>query len=194
MNLPFRTTAFCLVFLTITVKFIASSHNSDKGDNRRRNKLQSRDPVQNPNLRPGEEEPVYPADNDPVSSQEEDSREDGDHVPQGVDPSVTPDVHHLQGNECPACFLRREEAKRYRIEYIKRTILDKLQMTSPPNTSNIVLPRNAELTRFMNEYFRESVKHSPNSVQNDGPTQSLSTRLEKMILFPNKRKYYVRPF
>nr|QYF06711.1 myostatin [Holothuria scabra] len=101
---------------------------------------------------------------------------------------TTPMLHTEthETSECPMCYLRREEAKRLRIEIVKRTILEKLQMSSPPNISrNIVLPKNAEIARFMNQYFNEE---RTSTVQHDEPRSSLepSTRLEKMILFPKK--------
>lgn len=191
MNRFIRTSVLCLVFLCASVKFIAHGHSihmDGHGELRR----ESQEPIRNPHLQqPHEEEEediVNPEANNP-QSREQGVRDEG---ATSQDPTATPQMHSVdRSNEtqCPACFHRKEEAKRYRIEYIKRTILEKLNMKSPPNTSHFALPRNAEFTRILNEHF-SGPKHTLNPMPNDDPQSSResSTRTENMFLFPKKRE------
>lgn len=179
MNLCNRATVICFVFLCLLHKILAH------GNHRAMNSIANA--VDNPPDRTihheGNKNPLYRARSPPAD--EDGYGEEVSSESTKTTPTLQLHTETHETSECPMCYLRREEARLLRIEYVKRTILEKLQMTSPPNNSNIVLPKNAEITRFMNQYFNEQ---RTASMQRDEPRSSLepSTRLEKMILFPKK--------
>lgn len=179
-----RATVICLVFLCLLHKLLA--HGNHRASMNSIANAADSTPDRTIHHE-GNRNPLYKSRSPPAYEEGYGEEDLSQQVPESTrsTPMLHTETHET--NECPMCYLRREEARLLRIEYVKRTILEKLQMSSPPNNSNMVLPKNAEITRFMNQYFNEQ---RTASMQHDDPRSSLepSTRLEKMILFPKKRE------
>lgn len=102
----------------------------------------------------------------------------------GSEDAMTPPA---ELSTCPPCWLR-EQQKQFRIESIKRRILEKLQMTHVPNITGPP-PKNPAIKNLLQNY--PQYQNNP-SVQSDSPqTEYIDpapAQLERILIFAKRRE------
>ena len=128
-----------------------------------------------------------PAENTPSDLPAEDGTQDPEFTTGSNDTSEDTMTPPPEFSTCPPCWMQ-DRQKQFRIESIKRRILEKLQFTHVPNITGPT-PKNPAIRNLLSNY--PQYQSNP-SVQSDSPQAEyidpVPAQLERILIFAKRRK------